>query len=160
MKKLLGLLLSMTLLAGCFGIGANAQETVYPKGHHTYTTTETSASDEWLADQRGTYLNSGTSVIVRAGTNKINISGATTAAQVCDKVRLVLFVERSTSYATGYSTYRTYTYTADNVYQLGKEISNITVERGYYYRVKGVHSVTENGVIEATDTLTDPLDYR
>ena len=69
-------------------------------------------------------------------------------------------MERSTSYATGYSTYKSYYYTADNVYQLGKEISNITVERGYYYRVKGVHSVTENGTIETTDTLTNPLDYR
>ena len=160
MKKLLGLLLSMTLLAGCFSMGANAQETVYPKGHHTYTTTETFSSDEWQADQRGTYLYGGVSAIARAGTNKINISGVTNAGQACDKVRLVLYVERSTSYSTGYGTYKTYTFTADNVYQLGKEISNITVERGYYYRVKGVHSVTENGVIEATYTLTDPLDYR
>lgn len=160
MKKLLSFLLSVTLLAGLFGMSANAEEVVYPKGSHTYVMTEDFSSDEWSTDLRGVHLNSGTSVIARAGTNKINISGATTAGHVCDRVVLTLFVERSTSYATGYGTYKTYTYSAEDVYQLGKEISNITVERGYYYRVKGIHSVTHNGVIETTDTLTNPIDYR
>ena len=75
-------------------------------------------------------------------------------------MRLTLYVERSESYATGYSTYKTYSYSADDVYSLVKEISNITVEEGYYYRVAGVHSVTHNGVTETTDSVTDPLDYR
>lgn len=160
MKKLLGLLLSMTLLVASFGISANAEAAVYPKGTHTYVTTEDYASDEWSADVRGAYLNTGVSVIAREGVNKINISGSTTATRTCDKVYLTLCVERSTSYATGYSTYKTYDFSAENVYQLVKGISNITVERGYYYRVYGVHVVTENGVTEATDTVTNPLDYR
>lgn len=160
MKKLLGLLLSVTLLFGSFGMSANAEGVTYPKGTHTYTATEDYASDEWFADLRGVNLGSGTSVIARESVNKINISGATSAIRVCDKVFLTLHVERSRSYATGYSTYKTYTFSAENVYQLGKEISNITVERGYYYRVHGIHSVTHNGLIETTDTLTDPLDYR
>lgn len=160
MKKIVCFLLSMTMLFGCFGMNAHAEETIYPRGSHSYTTTEDYASDEWTLDLRGAYLSGGTSVIAREGTNKISISGATNATQYCDKVVLVLNVERSTSYGTGYSTYRSYTYTANDVYQLGKEISNITVERGYYYRVKGIHSVTHGGVIETTDTLTNPLDYR
>ena len=160
MKKIVCFLLSMTLIFGCFGLSAHAEETVYPKGSHTFVTTEDCASDEWTVDLRGAYLGGGTSVIAREAVNRISISGATTANRVCDKVVLTLHVERSTSYATGYSTYKTYTYTANNVYQLVKEISNIPVERGYYYRVKGVHSVTHNGVIETTDTLTNPLDYR
>ena len=160
MKKLLMFLLSVTLLAGSLGMNASAQEAACPKGTHTYTVTENFASDEWLADQRGVHLNGGTSVIAREAVNKINISGSTTASHVCDRVVLTLNVERSTSYATGYGTYKTYTYTANDVYQLVKEISNITVERGYYYRVRGVHSVTKDGLIETTDTLTNPLDYR
>ena len=160
MKKIVCFLLSMTMIFGCFGMSAHAEETIYPKGSHTFAVTEDYASDEWSVDLRGAYLNSGTSVISRESVNQINISGATNAARTVDQVRLVLFVERSTSYATGYSTYKTYTFKADNVYQLVKGISNIPVERGYYYRVKGVHSVTHNGVIETTDTLTDPLDYR
>ena len=47
---------------------------------------------------------------------------------------------------------------ASNAY--AKEVSNIKVDSGYYYRVKGVHSVTHNGVTETTDSVTDPIDYR
>lgn len=160
MKKLLGLLLSMVLFVGCFGNAVFAQETTYPKVTHVYTTTEDYASDEWSVDQRGAYLGNGTCNIVRADSTHINISGATTATQTCDKVKLTLFVERSTSYATGYGTYKTYSYTAEDVYQLAKGISNIKVDSGYYYRVAAVHSVTHNGVTETTDSVTDPIDYR
>ena len=160
MKKILSLLLGVALLTGCFGMGANAEVLVQPKVSHTYTATEEFARDEWFTDQRGAYLGNGVSVISREGVNMISISGSTNATRYCDQVRLVLFVERSTSYATGYGTYKMYSYSANNAYQLGKEISNIPIERGYYYRVRGVHSVTENGVIESTDSITDPLDYR
>ena len=160
MKKLLGLLLSMVLFVGCFGNAVFAQETTYPKVTHVYTTTEDYASDEWSVDQRGAYLGNGTCNIVRADSTHINISGATTATQTCDKVKLTLFVERSTSYATGYGTYKTYSYTAEDVYQLAKGVSNIIVDSGYYYRVAAVHSVTHNGVTETNNSVTDPIDYR
>ena len=160
MKKLLSLVLSVMLLAGCFTVNACAEETVYPKVIHELTTTEDSASDEWSVAQRGAYLLSGTSTIARPDSTHINISGATTATQTCDKIRLTLYVERSTSYATGYGTYKSYYYSADNVYQLAKEISNIKVDRGYYYRVFAVHSVTEGSVTETTDSVTNPIDYR
>ena len=156
----MSLFLAVMLFAGCFTVNAHAEETVYPKVTHSYITTEDFASDEWFVDQRGTYLLNGTTSIARPDSTHINISGATNATQTCGKVRLILYVERSTSYATGYGTYKSYSYSADNVYQLGKEISNIKVDRGYYYRVKGVHSVTENGVTETTDSVTDPIDYR
>ena len=160
MKKLLSMFLAVMLLAGCFSVNACAEEAVYPKVSHSYLATDDFASDEWLIDQRGAYLGSGRSSIARADSNHINISGVTNAMQSCDKIRLTLYVERSTSYATGYGTYKSYSYSADNVYQLSKAISNIPVDRGYYYRVTGVHSVTENGVTETTNSVTNPIDYR
>ena len=160
MKKLLSLVLCVLLSVGCFGVNTFAQEATYPRVSHVYTTTDDFASDEWSVDQRGAYLGRGTSSIARAGSSHINISGGTTATQTCDEVTLTLFVERSTSYATGYSTYKTYHYTAENVYSLVKEISNIKVDSGYYYRVKGVHSVTEGSVTETTNSVTNPIDYR
>ena len=160
MKKLLGLLLSMVLFVGCFGNAVFAQETTYPKVTHVYTSTEDYASDDWSVDQRGMYLGNGTSSITREDSTHINISGFTTATQTCDKVKLVLYVERSTSYATGYGNYRTYTFNAEDVYQLAKEISDIKVDKGYYYRVAAVHSVTHNGVTETNNSVTNPIDYR
>lgn len=159
MKKLFSLCLSVILLAGCFCGNAFAEEASYPPVHHVYTTTEDFASDEWSVIQRGAYLLDGTSTIARADRTHIHISGATNATQTCDKVVLTLYVERSKSYATGYSTYKSYSYSAEDVYSLVKEISNISVERGYYYRVYGVHSVTEGKTIETTNSVTNPLDY-
>lgn len=160
MKKLLSLVLCVMLSVGCFGVTTFAQEATYPRVSHVYTTTDDFASDEWSVDQRGAYLGSGTSTIVRADSTHINISGATTCTRTCDEVILTLYVERSTSYATGYGTYKTYHYTAEDVYQLVKEISNIKVDKGYYYRVAAVHSVTHNGVTETNNSVTNPIDYR
>ena len=160
MKKIFSLFLAMALLIGCIPVNACAEEAVYPKVTHNYTTTDDFASDDWSTDQRGAYLGNGRSTIARADSTHINISGSTNAVQTCDKIRLTLYVEQSESYATGYSTYKTYAYSADNVYQLSKAISNIKVDRGYYYRVTGVHSVTENGVTETTNSVTNPIDYR
>ena len=160
MKKIFSLFLAMALLIGCIPVNACAEEATYPKVTHSYTTEDNFASDDWSTDQRGAYLGSGRSSISRTDSTHISISGNTVATQTCDKVRLTLYVERSTSYATGYGTYKSYSYSADNAYQLGKEIANIKVDRGYYYRVKGVHSVTENGVTETTNSVTNPIDYR
>ena len=160
MKKLLSLVLCVLLSVGCFGVNTFAQEATYPRVSHVYTTTDDFASDEWSVDQRGAYLGNGTCVIARADSTHINISGSTNATRTCDKVKLVLYVERSTSYATGYGNYRTYTFNAEDVYSLVKEVSNIKVDKGYYYRVAAVHSVTHNGVTETTDSVTDPIDYR
>ena len=160
MKKLLSLVLCVLLSVGCFGVNTFAEEATYPRVSHVYTSTDDFASDDWSVDQRGAYLGSGTSSIARTDSTHISISGATTATRTCDKVKLTLFVERSTSYATGYGTYKTYSYNAEDVYSLVKEISNIKIDKGYYYRVKGVHSVTEGSVTETTDSVTDPIDYR
>ena len=160
MKRLLSLVLCVMLSVGCLGSNCFAQEATYPRASHVYTTTDDFASDEWSVDQRGAYLGTGTSTIARADSTHINISGLTTCTRTCDKVILTLYVERSTSYATGYGTYKTYHYTAEDVYSLAKEISNIKVDKGYYYRVAGVHSVTHNGVTETNNSVTDPIDYR
>ena len=96
MKKILSLFLAMALLVGCIPVNACAEEATYPKVTHSYTTTDDFASDEWSTDQRGAYLLSGRASISRPDSTHINISGNTNATQTCDKVRLTLFVERST----------------------------------------------------------------
>lgn len=158
--KLLALCLSLVMFAGGISLEAFAQETVFPKVFHTYKTTEDLAIDEWTSALRGAYLGNGLSVIARADKTHVHIGGETEATKVCDEVYLTLYLERSKSYATGYSTYKYYDYEVKNDYAIFKEISNIPVDRGYYYRVKGVHMVYHNGVLETTDSVTDPIDYR
>lgn len=160
MKKIFSFVLCVSLMAGCLGLNASAQEALYPKVLHTRTATEDFSSDEWETVQKGAYLLEGVSTIAKPDDTHVHISGATNATKTCDKITLALYLERSKSYATGYSTYKHYVFTAEDVYALVKEVSNIKVERGYYYRVKGVHSVTHNGTQEVTDSVTDPIDFR
>ena len=159
MKKLFSLILSVMIFATCLGARVQAAEAIHPMVQHTYTSTDEFASDDWMTVQRGAYLGNGTSTIAKPDSKHINISGCTNATRTCDKVRLTLYVERSTSYATGYSTYKSYYYTADNAYSLVKAVSNISVDKGYYYRVKGVHSVQEGSTIETTDSVTNPISF-
>ncbi len=159
MKKFISLLLVAVLMLCSMNQVALAEEVIYPKGFSSHTSDEDTSTAYWTAAAKGTYLRSGMSAITRASTNTINISGETDAHTTCDKVDLWLFVERSTSYSTGYGTYKYYKYSTEDDYSLAKERSNIQVERGYYYRVLGVHSVTKNGITETTDTLTDPISF-
>lgn len=160
MKRFLGIVLSAVLLVEGAGVPVHAAESGNLQRESIYEITEQSANEERTVSPRGFYLSDGMSCIARAGTKLINISGMTNATKICDKLTLALYVERSTSYATGYGTYKSFLFTANNVYQLAKEISSIPIERGYYYRVKGVHMVTNNGVSETTDSVTDPIDFR
>lgn len=160
MKRFLGIVLSAVLLVQGVSLPVKAAESNELQTGGTYEIMEQSTNEERTVTPRGAYLSNGMSCIARAGTKLINISGMTNAKKVCDKLILTLYVERSTSYATGYGTYKSFHFTANNVYQLAKEISNISIERGYYYRVKGVHMVTNNGVSETTDSVTNPMDFR
>lgn len=159
MKKILSLLLCAIMFVAILAQPVQAEEIIYPKVYHAYTTEDEAMSDEWYVVQKGAYLSRGESKIVRAGSNYINIYGSTKALQYCDKVQLKLYVERSTSNSSGYSTYKSYSFSANDEYHLTKDILNIPVERGYYYRIRGVHSVTEGSTTETTSSLTSPLSF-
>lgn len=160
MKRILSFCLSVMLLAGCISLNVSAQEMVYPKGFHTTTTTDEMSMDEWTTAERGAYLGKGISIIAKPDDNHVHIGGDTEATKVCDELYLGLYLERSKSYDKGYTTYKYYDFTEKNVYAISKEISNISIERGYYYRVKGVHMVKHNGIVETNDSVTDPIDFR
>lgn len=160
MKRFLGIALSVLLLAEGMSVPVSAAETASLQTGGTYLIAEESTNEERAISPRGTYLSDGMSCIARESSKLINISGITNAKATCEKIILTLYVERSTKYATGYGTYKSFHFTANNVYQLAKEISNIPIERGYYYRVKGVHSVTNNGKTETTNSVTNPMDFR
>lgn len=157
MKRFFCMMLSAALLIGCLGTSAFAEEASYPMVTHNRTSTEDSASDDWSVCQRGTYLLNGTTSITKDDDDHINISGCTNAVRKCDEVTLILYVERSKSYSTGYGTYKQYEFTKENAYQVIGEVSHIKVDRGYYYRVVGVHSVMKSGTRETTDSVTDPI---
>ena len=129
-------------------------EEVTPPGYHVYTTTEDEVIDSWYGIARGTYLESGIVGLVEAGKGKVNVSGTTNARSVCDKVKAGVYLDQSVNGTTGYGTIGVYHYEAENARSCHGSEANISVTSGWWYMVRGVHSVTEGSTTEITDTQT------
>lgn len=65
-----------------------------------------------------------------------------------------LFLEKKTN--GSYSTYKIFEYTAKNVTSLSKEIK-VLVPSGTYYRVRGYHAASNDGLKESASTLTQGI---
>lgn len=140
-------------LWGSQSIISRAEETEVP-GYHVYTTTEEEAIDTWYGIARGTYLQSGTSGIVRAGTGKVSVSGTTWANSNCDKVKVGVYLDESSNGGSSYGTIGSYYFERENASTCYGSKANIPVTIGWYYRARGGHSVTEGSTTESTTTKT------
>ena len=129
-------------------------EEIVPPGYHVYTTMEDEVIDTWYGISRGTYLIRGTVGLVEAGKGKVNVSGSTDARSVCDTVKVAVYLDESSNKTTGYGTIGSYYYTEENTRSCYGSKSNISVTSGWWYMVRGVHSVTEGSTIETTSTQT------
>ena len=126
-------------------------ETVVPV-YHYFTETETEVGDTAYAIQKGAYLSSGGLKLTDKGGGKVGIYGDTTVTQVCDKLYLDIYLERSSNGRNFYS-YLSWEYTASNAGSLAKSFTK-SVPKGYYYRLRGYHAAKEGGVKESTSTIT------
>ena len=133
-------------------ITSRAEETEVP-GYHIYTTTEDEAIDTWYGIARGTYLQSGTCGIVRAGTGKVSVSGTTNANSVCNKVKVGVYLDESQN-GSSYGTIGSYYFEESNTTSCHGSKANISVTVGWYYRARGGHSVIKGSTTESTTTST------
>lgn len=100
----------------------------------------------------GVYLSYGTAGLSDLGGGRVNFYGDTVCQRLSDTVKVDLYLQRlvggnwitfTTRYCTTYNTY-----SASNG-------DYVTVPKGYYYRVKGVHTATKGNVTESTTSYTD-----
>ena len=108
------------------------------------------AEDTTYSMLRGNNLNFGTTSVKKMASNKVAVSVITQCHHVCDKVYLEIYLERKVKGT--YSTYKSWSYTANNVDHLNKGLT-VIVPSGYYYRVRGYHAA-KDGSKESTTTLT------
>lgn len=85
---------------------------------------------------RGVYLQSGFSKISKAGTGKITAGGNTTAQKLVSEVSINVNVERKVD--GSWRHYTSWTSTKNNAIAV-TSYKTLTVQKGYYYRVKCVH---------------------
>jgi hypothetical protein len=86
------------------------------------------------------------------GNGSIGIYGGTTCTQTCDKVYLNIYLEQSKN-GTDFYSYRSWEYTASNAAKLNKSF-DYSVQKGYWYRLRGYHAAKEGSVKESTSTVT------
>ena len=155
-KKATMVVMSLFLVVSLWNsqvLTSKAEEVTVP-GYHEYVTTENEAIDTWYGIARGTYLQSGTSGIVDAGKGKVNVSGTTNAHSVCDKVKVGIYLDESDNGGKSFGTIGVYHFEEQNTSSCHGSKANISVTSGWWYCVRGVHSVTEGSKTETTDTHT------
>ena len=153
-KKLLGLLMAVGLSVGMSVTPVLAETTSILDEITAEETTEDFAEDTAYYPARSTNLNCGNVKIQKVKNHELSIFGLTQCHKKCSKVYLSLFLEKKTN--GSYSTYKIFEYTAKNVTSLSKEIK-VLVPSGTYYRVRGYHAASNDGLKESASTLTQGI---
>lgn len=153
MKKKILMIIS-ALVFGMTGIFANgmelsAQETSNVEKDYSNLLTGDAIIGQMEQSSKGAYLSSGTSVIKDAGTGKIAAGGITIAAQKCD-VTVNVIVERLSG--GGWARVTSWTAELNNTWSVGTE-KTLSVGRGYYYRVRCIHSAHTDVSSSMTSSL-------
>lgn len=151
-------LTGMLLINGSIIVSA---EEIEPAGYHVYDVQETEATDSWYGIGRGTYLQAGTAKLTEDAPGYALCSGNTIAHHACDRIYVRIYLDESDN---GYNDWGTIDYWTGETFDVSVASAgsgSYKVPRGKYYRVKGIHSVTENvdgeNFTEATTTCTDAL---
>lgn len=125
-------------------------------GYHEKTRTEEEAMDTWYSVGRGVYLAFGTAKVMREDKGRVTISGSTNAHSICEELRLALYLDESVD-NKNYGTIGVYHFTEENDASVSGGEKGIRAQSGYYYSVRGVHTVIHGGTRETTDTCTDAI---
>lgn len=150
-------------LAGTMLFGSSicvSAEEVNPAGYHVYDVQENEVTDTWYGIARGTYLHSGISKLKEGDTGYAVCSGYTLAHSDCDRVYIRIYLDKSVDGTTGTGSWGNVNYWTGEAFEAGYASAasgSYKVDRDYYYRVQGVHSVTEGELVEATNTCTNAL---
>ncbi len=99
------------------------------------------AEGEMLSITKGQYLQTGNSKIVKSGTGKITVGGTTIAQKTVQSVKIAVMVERLVG--GSWLSYTSWTTSKENTYYVSTS-KTMTVPRGYYYRVRAVHSANSD----------------
>lgn len=119
------------------------------KENYSYLLNDEAIIGQTQVNPAGVYLLNGMSVIQDAGVGKIVAGGITTAAKKCD-VTVNVIVER----LTGGSWARVTSWTGSDDYAWSVGASKtLSVGRGYYYRVRCLHSAHTDASSSMTSSL-------
>lgn len=144
-----------TLISSCLFVSA---EEVNPAGYHVYDIQEDEVSDTWYGVARGDYLQGAVAKIKKGSSPQYAIcSGTTMAHRACDRVYTRVYLDQSENGTGGWWTVNYWTAISNDNSTSTARSGEYEVTRDQYYRVQGVHSVTEGEIVETTTTCTNAL---
>ena len=162
MKKVMNLksllfcaMLVLTLAVNTVSVQADALDYLGNTIDGSVLTNETESIGNYQSVARSTYLHQGFVRITNNGNGYIGIGGGTECNVTCGTVKLNIYLERSTGSGSFYSykKWENVDYNTSSLY-LNQQVK---VEKGYYYRLRGYHSCTKNGVLENGASRTDGI---
>lgn len=103
---------------------------------------------------KGNILNNGTASVANNGNGEVNVYGAVLGSVVCDKLVLKMTLQRYSDGAWRYV--REFSDTKYNDSMLTKSY-NVTVAKGYYYRVKAGCAAYKGSITETKMPITDGI---
>ena len=151
-KRIAMALMSLLLVGGICNAGAITSHAEEMPGYHEYVNTEDEAIDTWYGIARGTYLKDGTTGIKKAGSGLVSISGTTTAYSKCDYVKVGLHLDESSDGGNYFGNIASYYFQEQNTTSCHGSKINISVTKGYDYRVRGGHTAIKGSTVESTTT--------
>lgn len=148
-------MLTVIMTLSCVNVEAAALDYLGQTVDGSVLTNELESTGEYQSKARSTYLHQGFVRITNNGNGYIGVGGGTQCTVTCNTVKLNVYLERSTGDGNFYS-YKKWENvdTNTNAVYMSKEIK---VEKGYYYRLRGYHSCTKNGVTENGGSSTNGI---
>lgn len=154
-KKIISLIISLFLF---MGVGTNVQAADFKDlgkvvdGSKLLDTNESIVTLDNIA--KGNILNNGTASVSNNGNGEVNVSGSVLAGVVCDKLLLKMTLQR---YSNGaWRHVQDFSYTKYNHSLLTKSY-NVSVEKGYYYRVKAACVAYKGDITESKMPITNGI---
>ena len=135
MRKKIAITVAAVLLS--LTVSGGAGEVKAATNVQNISATEESKLSEGLIQPRGQYLQSGSSSIGQIGSGKIKVSGTTIAQKVVSNIKVSVMVERRVK--GDWVSYTSWNASDTNSYFITTS-KTLTVPKGYYYRVRSVHS--------------------
>ncbi|HJA06954.1 MAG TPA: hypothetical protein H9798_07435 [Candidatus Mediterraneibacter pullicola] len=150
----LGSLMVFCMVMGVSVINAEASEMKMVDG--SYLTTDETSTGYSGPRTRGLYLMDGECSITKAGRNRVYAYASTTANQEVKYMATLVYVERYMEDVDAWEQVDWWMVEAQNDYYLSTA-KTITVDRGYYYRVRANHIAGDVYPYEETASVTNGI---
>ena len=150
----LGSLMVFCMVMGVSVVSAEASEGKIVDG--SYLTTDETSTGYSGPRTRGLYLMDGECSITKAGRNRVYAYASTTANQEVKYMATLVYVERYMEDVDAWEQVDWWMVEAQNDYYLSTA-KTITVDRGYYYRVRADHVAGDTYPYDETTSFTNGI---